>query len=128
MNESKYKIFIQIEKEKGIPDRFLPFTNNWLKSPTTKKYLGYPSKRKKKKQEKSRLLTFEEASRLFERVKTCVIHVDNDMEYDHRHHDEILELCEWSYSYEQEYWRDSDWDQLWAHAFSEDGHLPINWY
>ena len=128
MNESKYKTFIQIEKAKGIPDRFLPLTNNWLKPSTTKTYLGYPSRRKKKNREKSRLLTFEEASRLFERVKKCVIPVETDMEFDYRHHDEILELCEWSYSYEQEYWRDSDWDQLWAHAFSEDGHLPINWY
>ena len=53
--------------------------------------------------------------------------MNDDMEFNEEWHSKMLKCWESTYAFEQEYWLDSEWDLLWAHAFSEDGHLPISW-
>ena len=124
--ENNFNTFLKLKKEKGIPERFLPLIEKDERVRISKLYLGYPTYRHRE-EEKHRLFTFEEYKRLFERVKKCHIPIDSEMEFDEDWHAQILELCEQSYSYQQKYWKDWEWDHLWAHAFSEDGHLPTQW-
>ena len=125
--EQELNTFILTKKSQGIPDNFLPFSNNRIQSTdTSKKYFGYPSFRNKEEKE-TRLMTFDECQRFFERVRSCTIKIDDDMEFDDEWNSKILKCWETSNAFDQEYWLDSDWDHLWAHAFSEDGHLPMSW-
>ena len=125
--EQELNTFISVKKSEGIPDNFLPFSNTRVEYVNnSKKYFGYPTFRNKEERQ-VRLMTFEECQRIFERVRSCTIKMDEDMEYNDEWNSKILKCWETSYASEQEYWLDSDWDHLWAHAFSEDGHLPMPW-
>ena len=125
--EHQLNNFISAKKAEGIPDNFLPLTNNRINNNnSTRKYSGYPTFRNKEEKE-NRMLTYEEAKRLFEKVPTCIIKMNDDMEFNEVWHSKMLKCWESTYAFEQEFWLDSEWDLLWAHAFSEDGHLPISW-
>ena len=124
--EQEINTFLNIQKAEGVPDRFLPLIETNERARNPKLYLGYPTYRHREEQQ-TRLFTFEEYKRLFERVNKCHISIDKEMEFDYDLHAQILDLCEQSYSYQQKYWKDWEWDHLWAHAFSEDGHLPTEW-
>ena len=125
--EQELNTFILAKKSQGIPDNFLPFSNTRKEfGNNSKKYFGYPSFRNNEERE-IRLKTFEECQRFFERVRSCIIKMDDDMEFNYEWYSKILKCWETSYAFDQQYWQDSDWDQLWAHAFSEDGHLPVTW-
>ena len=125
--EQQLNNFILSKKFQGIPDNFMPFSNTRMEYVNnSKKYYGYPSFRNNEEKE-IRLKTFEECRRFFERVRSCIIKIDDDMEFDEEWNSKMLKMAESSYAFEQKYWLNSEWDQLWAHAFSEDGHLPTPW-
>ena len=124
--ENNFNTFLKIQKAKGVPDTFLPFIEKDGRVIKSKLYLGYATYRRRE-EVKTRQFTFDEYIRLFERVKKCHVPIDSEMEYDEKWNAQILDLCEQSYSYQQKYWKDWEWDHLWAHAFSEDGHLPTEW-
>ena len=124
--EQEINTFLNIQKAEGVPDTFLPLIETDERTRNSKPYIGYPTYRHREEQQ-TRLFTFEEYKRLFECVQKCSIPIDSEMEFDENWHAQILDLCEQSYSYQQKYWKDWEWDHLWAHAFSEDGHLPTQW-
>ena len=74
-----------------------------------------------------RLKTFAEYQRLFERVKECRFQIDQ-LEFDEEIEwsSKIMKL-EQERDLDQMEWYDSEWDDLWAHTFSENGHLPVIW-
>ena len=119
--------FVSARKAEGIPDNFLPLTNRMNgNNNSTRKYFGYPTFRNYEEKQ-NRMLTYEEAKRLFEKVPSCIIKMNDDMEFNEVWHSKMLKCWESTYAFEQKYWLDSEWDHLWAHAFSEDSHLPISW-
>ena len=124
--EQEINTFLNIKKAEGVPNTFLPLTEKEERVRNSKVYIGYPTYRHREEQQ-TRLFTFEEYKRLFEKVKKCHVPIDSEMEFDYEWNAQILDLCEQSYSYQQKYWKDWEWDHLWAHAFSEDGHLPTEW-
>ena len=124
--EQAISTFLNFKKAEGVPDAFLPLTEVEEQVRNSRVYVGYPTKRRRE-EEKRRLYTFEEYQRLFEKVKKCHVPLDPEMEFDYDWHAQLLDLCEQSYSYQQKFWKDWEWDHLWTHAFSEDGHLPTVW-
>ena len=119
--------FVLAKKAEGIPGNFLPLTNRRINNnDSARKYFGYPTFRNDE-EKSNRMMTYEEAKRFFERVPSCTIKTNDNMEYNKEWHSKMLKCWESTYAFEQKNWLDSEWDHLWAHAFSEDGHLPISW-
>ena len=119
--------FVLAKKAEGIPGNFLPLTNTRMNdNDSVRKYFGYPTFRNYD-EKSNRMLTYEEAKRLFEKVPSCIIKMNDDMEFNEAWHSKMLKCLESTHAFEQKYWLDSEWDHLWTHAFSEDGHLPISW-
>ena len=126
--ERELNTFISAKRAQGISDTFLPLTNARSEnSSTVRKYFGYPSFRKEEEKPENRMKSFEEYQIFFRRVPRCVIQIDDNIEVDPVWYDAMLQLYESTYAFDQRYWKNYEWDQLWAHAFSEDGHLPMIW-
>ena len=110
----------------GVSRDFLPLVNPTQELNYGKPYKGYPSQRKYEKKT-NRIKTFEEYQRLFERVKECRFQIDQlDCEEEIEWFQKIMILSQ-DQELDQLEWYDYEWDNLWAHTFSENGHLPMIW-
>ena len=118
--------FVEEKITVGVSRDFLPLVHATRELNRRKPYEGYQSKRKYRKQT-YRLKTFAEYQRLFERVKECRFQIDQ-LEFDEEIEwsSKIMKL-EQERDLDQMEWYDSEWDDLWAHTFSENGHSPMIW-
>ena len=118
--------FVEEKITIGVSKDFLPLVQANGEFNRQKPYKGYQSQGKYRKQT-YRLKTFAEYQRLFERVKECRFQIDQQ-EFDEEIEwtSKIMEL-EQERELDQMEWYDTEWDDLWAHTFSENGHLPMIW-
>ena len=147
-SEKSFKEFVNKTAE-IVPRRLLPKVKKDQAIAGRNVYPGYPTKIKYVPRQR-RSKTVGELDRLFERVPNCVIkfdrkpieknqYVGNWWDYkpvEPKKPKTQTEITEWEekmlkldeeLDYDQLYWNNSDWEYLWHHTFSAEGHLPVDW-